>query len=317
MKAQLAEGEFLFAFLDDVYIVARPVRIRFLCDLLGSKLHEGAGIQLLEGKTRTWNRGGLCPDGMQQFGPDVWSPAASRFWGPLWDLRKLLQGCRKSDCEGARSAMCVANPHPMRETSLPPLLADHTAESVRRICPRSRRRTTEARLFDRVVAVEIGWSRVEVRGANVHRSILVFMGRVARSCTHAGSPRFRGQTYLGTVEARRWQHGWQYHASSSSEHHFRETVIFATSCAADQHSGPGAGDAMLGCPTGFEFQLQPELFRTLVLERLRLPLNITDETCACGAALDTMGRHRAAWVRSVLWLASAAHPSDSRGSLCK
>ena len=32
---------------------------------------------------------------------------------------------------GARYAMCVANPRPMRGTSLPPLLADHAAESVR------------------------------------------------------------------------------------------------------------------------------------------------------------------------------------------
>ena len=37
----------------------------------------------------------------------------------------------------------------------------------------------------------------------------------------------------------------------------------------------------------------------LVFERLRLSLNITDETCACGA-LDTMGRHRAACPRSGL-----------------
>ena len=39
---------------------------------------------------------------------------------------------------------------------------------------------------------------------------------------------------------------------------------FFPSCSADQahlrsHSGPRAGDAMLGCPTRFEFQLQPEL----------------------------------------------------------
>ena len=31
-----------------------------------------------------------------------------------------------------------------------------------------------------------------------------------------------------------WQHGWQYHASSPLEHHFRETVIFAQSDAADR-----------------------------------------------------------------------------------
>ena len=79
VKAQLAEGEFLFAFLDDVYIVAPPARIRFLHDLLGSKLHEGAGIQH-EGKTRTWNRGGLLLD-MQQLGPDVWSPCGIKIFG--------------------------------------------------------------------------------------------------------------------------------------------------------------------------------------------------------------------------------------------
>ena len=81
----------------------------------------------------------------------------------------------------------------------------------------------------------------------------------------------------------------------ASEHHFRETVIVAMSCVADQahlRSGPGAGDALFGCPTGFEFELRPELFRTLVLERLRLPPHISEETCVCGAALDTLGRHR-------------------------
>ena len=48
---------------------------------------------------------------------------------------------------------------------------------------------------------------------------------------------------LATVELGEWQHGWQYHASSPIEHHFRETVILAESDAADQahmrsHSGP-------------------------------------------------------------------------------
>ena len=40
-----------------------------------------------------------------------------------------------------------------------------------------------------------------------------------------------------------WQHGWQYHGSSSSEFHFRETLVVAQSCPVDQahlrsHSGP-------------------------------------------------------------------------------
>ena len=47
------------------------------------------------------------------------------------------------------------------------------------------------------------------------------------------------------AEPGEWQHGWQYFASSSSEHHFRETVVLAQSCAAHQahlrsRSGPCA-----------------------------------------------------------------------------
>ena len=34
-----------------------------------------------------------------------------------------------------------------------------------------------------------------------------------------------------SAEPGEWQHGWQYHASSPLEHHFRETVILAQSCA--------------------------------------------------------------------------------------
>ena len=78
-----------------------------------------------------------------------------------------------------------------------------------------------------------------------------------------------------------WQHGWQYHASSSLEYHFREAVVLAQSCSADQahlrsHSVPGAGEVLLGAPTGPEFRVELQLFRTLVLERLRLPLNVTE-----------------------------------------
>ena len=78
-----------------------------------------------------------------------------------------------------------------------------------------------------------------------------------------------------------WQHGWQYHASSSAEHHFRESLVLAQSCAGDQahlrsHSGPASGAVFHGSSTALEFQVQPLLFCTLVLERLRLPLLLTE-----------------------------------------
>ena len=90
-----------------------------------------------------------------------------------------------------------------------------------------------------------------------------------------------------------WQHGWQYCASSAFEHHDRENVVLAQSHASDQahlrsHSGPGAGAVLHGAPTGLEFQVQPLLFRTLVLERLRSPLLPTDSTCECGGQNDLL-----------------------------
>ena len=53
----------------------------------------------------------------------------------------------------------------------------------------------------------------------------------------------------GSTEPGEWQHGWQYHASFSLECHFRETVVLAQSCSADQahlrsHSGPGTGEVL-------------------------------------------------------------------------
>ena len=99
-----------------------------------------------------------------------------------------------------------------------------------------------------------------------------------------------------------WQHGWQHHASSSSEHHFRKSVVIAQSSAGDQahlrsHSGPGASAVLLGCPTSCGYQLQPETFR-VTLERLRLPIHVTEARCLCGAPLDQLGRHRGACPRS-------------------
>ena len=88
-----------------------------------------------------------------------------------------------------------------------------------------------------------------------------------------------------------WHHGWQYHASSSLEYHFRETAIVAQSDAAEQahlrsHAGPGSSEVLCGALVASEFKVEPQLFRALVLERLRLPLDVTDALCECGGRLD-------------------------------
>ena len=110
---------------------------------------------------------------------------------------------------------------------------------------------------------------------------------------------------VASSEPGEWQHGWQFHASSPLEHHFRETVILAKSCATDQaHLRSHASDVLHGAPTGPEFKVEPHLFRTLVLERLRLPL-------------DVWGRHRAACPRSGWLRARAVGPERSLARVCR
>ena len=54
LQGQLRDGEAVFAFLDDVYIVALPERTRALYDALSNALWDRARIRLHEGKTRCW-----------------------------------------------------------------------------------------------------------------------------------------------------------------------------------------------------------------------------------------------------------------------
>ena len=105
------------------------------------------------------------------------------------------------------------------------------------------------------------------------------------------------------AEPGQWPHGWQYCDSSSSEHHYRRNTVLDQSCAAGKahlrsHLAPGASDVLCGCPSKPEFRIEGGLFRTLILERLRLPLQVAEAVCECGADLDRKGRHRAACTRS-------------------
>ena len=100
------------------------------------------------------------------------------------------------------------------------------------------------------------------------------------------------------------QHGWQYWASSASDRHFRKITMLSGQTAANRahlrsHFGHNAGGAFAYAPTAPEYVIPPHLFWTLLLERLRIPLSITEATCSgCGAPLDPRGIHRAACTRS-------------------
>ena len=81
-----------------------------------------------------------------------------------------------------------------------------------------------------------------------------------------------------------WRHGWQYWSSSVSDSHFRkEVMLHGRTAARRAHlrslSGFNAGAALAHCPTAPEYTVPPHLFRTLLLERLQLPLQVTEARC--------------------------------------
>ena len=64
VASQMEPDELLCAFLDDVYAVCEPGRVRQVFNMMQEALGRRAGIRLHLGKTRAWNKGGVKPDGL-------------------------------------------------------------------------------------------------------------------------------------------------------------------------------------------------------------------------------------------------------------
>ena len=82
VSKSLKAGEHLCAFLDDIFLVCEPDRVRFLYDQLAEALSTVAGIRLHQGKTRVWNTIGQCPEDIADLGPEVWSIDGIKVLGP-------------------------------------------------------------------------------------------------------------------------------------------------------------------------------------------------------------------------------------------
>ena len=61
LEGEQLEGEQLFAFLDDLYVVCKPERVGEVHGILSQKLWEHARISLHAGKTKVWNKSGVEP----------------------------------------------------------------------------------------------------------------------------------------------------------------------------------------------------------------------------------------------------------------
>ena len=74
VAAAMVPGEQLSAFLDDIYLLCQPARVKPLFKLLERALLRCAGIELHQGKTKAWNRAGVVPDNIGEVGDDAWQP---------------------------------------------------------------------------------------------------------------------------------------------------------------------------------------------------------------------------------------------------
>ena len=54
------------------------------------------------------------------------------------------------------------------------------------------------------------------------------------------------------------------------------------------HAGPGVSEVLCGAPVAPEFKVESQLFRALVLERLGLPLDVTNASCERGSRFDLL-----------------------------
>ena len=105
VQAELGEGEVLFAFLDDVYVVTGPNRTREVFDLLAEHLWRVAGIWLHTEKTRVWNRSGVPPPNVEDFGRTGLEPRRHQGVGHTSRDRSVCVG--RSHRERARGEQAV------------------------------------------------------------------------------------------------------------------------------------------------------------------------------------------------------------------
>ena len=127
-----------------------------------------------------------------------------------------------------------------------------------------------------------------------------WIGKVLSGAHHGSNCRLEVDHHIHPHGARRMGSWLAVLRVSVSEHHFRKTEVLAQSCPNDQahlksHSG-GCSHVLHGCPTSPEFIVAPSVFRTIVLERVRLFLPVTETRCDCRALTDNkrtpLGRAR-------------------------
>ena len=91
--------------------------------------------------------------------------------------------------------------------------------------------------------------------------------------------------------------GWQHEASFHVEEQHRDDLLTRVTVQAQALIRSQAGAALTVVPTSRETKIPSQMFRVVLLRRLRLPLPLAVRTCRCGRLLDVCGHHRAGCAR--------------------
>ena len=110
--AGLQEGEAIFAFLDDTYVVSAPERTVALHGALEDALWRHARIRLNQGKTRVWNAAGEEPADLACLQPTGAEPV----WTGAWSLPADQQGLLVLGAPLGSEAFVQQELHRKRET---------------------------------------------------------------------------------------------------------------------------------------------------------------------------------------------------------
>ena len=115
--------------------------------------------------------------------------------------------------------------------------------------------------------------------------------------------------------------GWQHTAGASLHTRALETLFAdldpASRALLLSQGGEAAGCAFTATPSSPDTAVPDAEYRVLLLRRLRLPLPLAPEHCACGGLLDDLGDHRSACAQ-VGALARRAGPLERAAArICK
>ena len=367
----------MYAFLDVVYIVCQPERVRVLFDRLAGALTRVAGIRPHDGKTTVWNWPGARPESIADRGPDVWQPRGITVLGtPLGSAEYITEKVERRladerllwetipavpDLQCAwQTLLQSANPrasHTIR--TLPPTMSEHHARghderiwaTAKNLLSEVQGTAAEQDRAQRLATLPMRMGGLLLRSAArcaraAHWASWVdvlpirekrnpaiaemvehtlakeahskhgSLSEISRAVSDLDQQGFAWQPNWSELrkdkrppenlskEPGEWQHGWQCWCSFVADTSFRKSSMLSGQTAANQahllsHSRHNAGVALAYAPTAPKYVIPPHLFRVLLLERMRLPLPITDSTCSgCHARLDPRGMHGAACTRS-------------------